>query len=193
MKIVTDEKILRQRCEPVATPEEGQEIANQLFEQLSHEPNGVGLAANQVGIQKRVCVINVKEPIYLVNPEIIDRDQEIQFTESCMSFPGKSIRTIRNIWVTVKSDNLGTNVFGPAHQYENITGNDDDVIECIAVQHEIDHLNGLTMFDKQMFPKEKNKKYSRNEIVTIEKNGEKKQLKFKKIEPFLSQGWKLNF
>jgi len=190
-KIVTNENFLRQRCEPVATIEEGQEIAAELFERLSHERYGIGLAANQIGIQKRVAVINVTTPIVLINPEIVERDQEIPFTESCLSFPGKSVKTVRNIWVTVKSDNLGTVVFGPSHQYENITATDEDVIECIAVQHEIDHLDGKTMFDRQVKPKVLDKKYGRNEIVTIERNGETKQIKFKKVASFLSDGWKI--
>ena len=65
-------------------------ISNQSFEK------GIGLAANQIGINKRVCVINVKEPLVLINPRIVEHSEEqFMFAEGCLSFPGKHVRTGR--------------------------------------------------------------------------------------------------
>ena len=66
-QIITDISYLRQPCEPV-TLEEGMELGKLLIKCLKMTKSGVGLSANQIGIRKRVCVVNVKEPIILVNP-----------------------------------------------------------------------------------------------------------------------------
>ena len=60
--IITEEAKLKVLCEKVNTIEEGEEIGTQLLKELAESKNGIGLAANQIGINKRVCVINVKEP-----------------------------------------------------------------------------------------------------------------------------------
>ena len=63
-------KELNQPCEPCSSVNEGEEIAAKLIKELTISKNGIGLAANQIGIQKRVCVINVKEePVVLINPK----------------------------------------------------------------------------------------------------------------------------
>ena len=74
--IVTDKNKLTTPCEIVSL-EEGEEIAIRLLHELrnSNTP-GIGLAANQIGINKRVCVVNVKEPIVLINPEIVEKSKE---------------------------------------------------------------------------------------------------------------------
>ena len=60
--IITEETKIRTLCEEVKTIKEGEEIGTKLLKELSDSQNGIGLAANQIGINKRVCVINVKEP-----------------------------------------------------------------------------------------------------------------------------------
>ena len=57
--IITDKEQLKQTCELCETVEEGEEIGKQLIEELVNSKSGIGLAANQIGINKRVCVINV--------------------------------------------------------------------------------------------------------------------------------------
>ena len=104
-KIVTDRKYLSRVCKTVPSVEEGERIAAELFQVLSTNQHGIGLSANQIGIQKRVCAINVKEPIYLINPEITETEGETTFVEGCLSFPGKSIRTSRAQHITVTADN----------------------------------------------------------------------------------------
>ena len=63
--IVKDINQLKEVCIPVSSFNygEGEDIAKQLLDELSNSENGIGLAANQIGINKRVCVINVKEPL----------------------------------------------------------------------------------------------------------------------------------
>ena len=67
ISIICDESKLSTVCERVATLEEGERIAKELFRVLA-KTGGVGLAANQIGIDKRVCVVNVNRPITLINP-----------------------------------------------------------------------------------------------------------------------------
>ena len=85
--IVTDREQLKQKCKPCESIEEGEKIGAQLLKTLTESPNGLGLAANQIGINKRVCIINVKEPIAFINPEIIETSGEVIVPESCLSFP----------------------------------------------------------------------------------------------------------
>ena len=183
--IITEERQLRVLCEEVKTLEEGEEIAVQLFKELGDR--GIGLAANQIGNNKRVCVINVKEPIAFINPKITNLENEILYAESCLSFPNKTIKTKRAQWVTVESDNHGKVVFG-SDQY------DDDLLEAVCVQHEIDHLDGITMFDREVKqePIKVEKKIGRNERVTITDGKETKELKWKKAEPLVESGdWEM--
>ena len=69
--IIKDKTKLQKKCSPVSI-EEGEIIGAKLLMELrTSEQSGIGLAANQIGIQKRVCVVNVKEPLVLINPEIV--------------------------------------------------------------------------------------------------------------------------
>ena len=68
----------------------------------------------------------------------------------------------------------------------------DSAFECVCVQHEIDHLDGITMFDRKFIkPAAVSNKIGRNEKVTIEKGSETKTLKYKKAESLLENGWNL--
>ena len=68
----------------------------------------------------------------------------------------------------------------------------DSAFECVCVQHEIDHLDGITMFDRKFVkPAAVSNKIGRNEKVTIEKGSESKTLKYKKAESLLEDGWTL--
>ena len=70
--IVTDKSKIQEKCLPT-TIEEGEEIGIKLLDELRKSNSGIGLAANQIGINKRVCVINVKEPVVLINPKIVEK------------------------------------------------------------------------------------------------------------------------
>ena len=189
--IVKDINQLKQKCVPVSALSygEGEDIAKRLLEELSNSKNGIGLAANQIGINKRVCIINVKEePLILINPEIIERSKEtFVFPEGCLSFPNKHVRTIRNTSIKVKADNHDEELTFSADSKDY-----KDAFECACVQHEIDHLDGITMFDRE-FKQEpiKVNKIGRNEKVTLTKGSESKIIKFKKAQPLLESGWTL--
>ena len=144
--IVKDINQLKEKCLPTSALSygEGEDIAKRLLEELSNSKNGIGLAANQIGINKRVCVINVKEePLILINPEIIERSKEtFVFPEGCLSFPNKHVRTIRNTSIKVKADNHDEELTFSADSKDF-----KDAFECACVQHEIDHLDGILFID----------------------------------------------
>jgi len=186
--IITKKSKLQTICEKVETIDEGDEIGVKLLKELTKNKNGIGLAANQIGINKRVCAINVKEPIVLVNPRIIETSEEtFVFPEGCLSFPNKHIRTTRFVEVVVETDNHDSQL--------SFSANSDDVndaFECVCVQHEIDHLDGVTMFDREwkQEPIKAEKKFGRNEKVTITDGTETKTLKYKKAKSLLeSEKW----
>ncbi|NCI25334.1 peptide deformylase [Francisella tularensis subsp. holarctica] len=111
--------------------------------ELMLETNGVGLAAIQVGIKKRFFIMydNLEEQnpeiITIINPEIIEQNGKIIDEEGCLSFPGVSAKVNRATVVKIKA----LNEFGEEIEVEK----DGFLARCI--QHEIDHLNGITFFD----------------------------------------------
>ena len=184
--IITEITKLQTLCETVSSIEEGEKIGTQLLKELTESTNGIGLAANQIGINKRVCVINVKEPLVLINPRISEQSKEqFMFAEGCLSFPGKHVRTGRFVEVAIEADNHEGKLSFSAES-EDIN----DAFECACVQHEIDHLDGITMYDRKFVkPAAVSNKIGRNEKVTIEKGSESKTLKYKKAESLLEDGW----
>jgi peptide deformylase len=188
--IITEEAKLKLMCEEVKTIKEGEEIGAQLLKELTKSENGIGLAANQIGINKRVCVINVKEPMVLINPRIVERStEEFIFPEGCLSFPNKHVRTKRNVSVIVETDNHGGKLSFSAES-EDVN----DAFECACVQHEIDHLDGITMFERSVTPQPVRvpEKIGRNEKVMITDGKETKELKWKKAEPLVESGdWEM--
>lgn len=188
--IVKDITKLNQPCVWVGSLEEGEDIAVKLFRELITSKNAIGLAANQIGIDKRVCVINVKEPLSFVNPRIVEKsDDTFLSLESCLSFPNKHVRIKRYSEIIVEADNLRNRVMFTAN-----TDNDRDKLECACIQHEIAHLDGLTMFDFEYKPEpivNSDKNYSRNQKVTISNGKETKIIKYKKAERLLELDWEL--
>ena len=191
--IIKDKNKLQEKCSPVSV-KEGEEIGVRLLHELRESNNGIGLAANQIGINKRVCVINVKEPLVLINPKIVEKSKEqFIFPEGCLSFPDSKIKTTRHQDIVVEADNHDGKLSFSANSKDI-----NDAFECVCVQHEIDHLDGITMFDRE-FRQEPlvrgvnaPKKIGRNEKVTITKGTESKVLKYKKAEPMLGDGWTLS-
>jgi len=187
--IIKDRRELEIKCSPVSI-KEGEEIGVRLLHELRESENGIGLAANQIGINKRVCVVNVKEPLVLINPKIVEKSKEqFVFPEGCLSFPNKHVRTTRNVEITVQADNYESKLVFSADSKDI-----KDALECACIQHEIDHLDGITMFDRQFIPKpiiRKSEKIGRNEKVKITNGSETKMLKYKKAEPLLTTGWEI--
>lgn len=104
-----------------------------------HEANGVGLAAPQIGISKRVVVVDVgKGVIELVNPVIISSEGKEIDSEGCLSVPGTEGEVIRAKRVTVEALNRKGEKF-------TVSG---EKLLARAFQHEIDHLDGILFVDK---------------------------------------------
>ena len=155
-----DNPIIQKKLRRV-TLEEGKKIATELFEILNKRKDGIGLAANQVGIDASVAVVNVIEPIVLINPEIVSRETEIPYYEGCLSYPGKGVNTKRYETVEVKSENVdGSMIFSGVDIGESgkVTWEESEVkedralrtLEAVCVQHEIDHLNGVVCMDRKI-------------------------------------------
>ena len=181
--------------------EEGLVIAEELFQILNKRGDGIGLASNQVGIDAQVAVVNVREPIMLINPKVIKKWDEIPYYEGCLSFPGQAIRTQRYRHIIVKSADVDCQYYfsgagspkGAKGSWETSAkyAQDQRILEAICVQHEIDHLNGITIHDreKKLEPTVSVDKIGRNQLVTIKKGDAVKVLKYKKAQPLLNQGW----
>ena len=156
-KIVQDVSKLRTPLTELPKNKAEQDVLGAaLLTQLKNH-KGLGLSANQIGVNKRVCVIGVKDPLVLVNPRIVKRSEEaVQYIESCLSLP-KTMRkpknTVRSVSVTVETDNLGTIEFGADEpdkigtEGHNYFG-DEGLLECVVAQHEIDHLNGILFLQR---------------------------------------------
>ena len=170
-----DNPVIQKKLRRV-TVEEGYKIATELLEILAARKDGIGLAANQVGIDASVAVVNVREPIVLINPEIVSRETEIPYYEGWLSFPGKGCHTKRYETVEVKSDNVdGTIIFSGVDTGEEAKGTWEDgqqkqnrelrTLESVCVQHEIDHLNGMRILDRaqELTIRRTERKIGRNE------------------------------
>ena len=136
---VTDKNKLAKSCQPCGSKVDGIQVGNKLLEILSQVSDGVGLAANQAGINTAVCVIKVTKPLILINPKIVGKFGKSFFQEGCLSFKGDYVLTERWTDIVVVDDNHSNQLF---FSFEK------NALECVCVQHEIDHLNGITMFDR---------------------------------------------
>ena len=191
--------VINQKLKEVSV-EEGLEIATELFQILNERKDGIGLAANQVGIDAQVAVLNVREPIILINPKIEEQWDEIDFYEGCLSYPKKGIHTKRykNIIVKTAQEESGMYFSGVESSkgkgsWEESAKQDQEerLLEAVCVQHEIDHLMGKTILDreKRLLPvKNDYKQYGRNEIVGITNGDTIKEIKYKKAKPLLDSG-----
>ena len=91
--------------------DEGLDIAKDLFNVLTERKDGIGLAANQVGIDASVAVVNVREPIILINPKIIETWDEIPYYEGCLSYPKKGVQTNRFKNIIIKTEQMESNLY----------------------------------------------------------------------------------
>ena len=136
--------VLKKKAAPVSVFDEAlQQLIDDMVETMYAAP-GVGLAAPQVGVSKRLAVIDIssrdeKYPlIVLINPSIVRSDGEIEFEEGCLSIPEYTAKIRRSENLIVRAhDREGTEVEIEA-----------DGLLAIAFQHEIDHLDGLLLIDR---------------------------------------------
>lgn len=153
MRIITSpDPLLREVCEPVEIGDKSvKRLAKQMLREM-YKDDGVGLAAPQVGVLKRIVVIDTqwpqedekgrsmkKNPLVFINPEIIEHsDERVKNLEGCLSVPGISCEIERWSWVKVKCFDENFN--------EVIREGDGLFGRCM--QHEIDHLDGITLFER---------------------------------------------
>ena len=134
--------ILNKKCKEVTEmTARNRELIEDMIDTM-YEANGVGLAAPQVGVLKRIVVIDVSEegdsPIVLINPVITEADGEQTGPEGCLSVPGKSGVVTRANHVKVKALNIDMQPF-------ELEGTE---LLARAVQHELDHLEGVLYTSK---------------------------------------------
>ena len=170
-----DNPLINKKLKEVSV-EEGRTIATELFQILNKRGDGIGLAANQVGIDAQVAVVNVIEPLVLINPKIIHKEFPIDYFEGCLSYPKKGTPTkrYRDIIVQTAQSESGWYFSGVEStneargSWEEKTKKDEQenrLLEAICVQHEIDHLNGITIHDREnkTKPMVSQKKVGRND------------------------------
>ena len=145
--VIYGNEVLRKQCEEIAPDyPEVKKLVEDMFQTLG-EAEGVGLAAPQVGVLKRLIVIDTHDeeegeaprPLFLVNPEIIARSEEkICHEEGCLSVPDQHAEVMRFAEVRVRY----LDYHGEAREVAA------DGLLAIALQHEIDHLDGILYIDR---------------------------------------------
>ena len=133
---------LRRKAKPVEKVDADiQRLLDDMLETMYDAP-GIGLAAVQVNVPLRVVVIDVSEehdqPLCLVNPVIVERRGTEEMDEGCLSVPGFYEPVERSEWVRVRA--LGRE--GEPLEIET------DGLLAVCIQHELDHLDGITMFER---------------------------------------------
>ena len=114
-------------------------IVDEMFDTLYSSDSGIGLAAPQVGIQRQIFVWDMEdEPMVVINPTIVESDGEWVYDEGCLSIPGLFVEMTRPKTVLMR----GLDLDGDEIEIEA------DELEARLFQHELDHLNGVLMFDR---------------------------------------------
>lgn len=132
------DEVLEKVCKPVTEmTSRMEELVDDMLETMKNA-DGVGLAAPQVGVLRRICVIDVgeengtPEPLILINPEVVSEEGEQTGPEGCLSLPGYVGDVTRPMKVTVKAQDRELKEY-------TVTG---EGLLARALCHEIDHLNG---------------------------------------------------
>ncbi len=178
--------------------DEADELRMKLTQALIENP-GLGISATQIGIKKRACYIHFgDEELFLVNPIIKERSNEgFLFMEGCLSIPStlnKPVRTIRACKVVVDTDNLGELTFeiNPEGDKQNEQISKETMMTVI-VQHEIDHLDGITIKDRVYNTQVvKRQTYGRNDKVVMKSpSGEMVEVKYKNSNKYFLEGYEI--
>jgi peptide deformylase len=214
MKLITDRNtnglVSKEFTEFLKTPtlyssftkEEADELEQTLKNGLETYP-GLGISATQLGIKKRACYIKFGDDengreLFLLNPIIKERSKDgFLFYEGCLSIPKTvtaPLRTIRSTKVIVSTDNLGELTF--EINPEGDKANDRVSVETmmtVIVQHEIDHLDGITIKDRvYSTTRSVRKNYGRNDLVVMKSpDGEMIEVKYKKANEFFLKGYEV--
>lgn len=143
-----NDPILRKVSKEVTSFDEKLDVLVEDMIETMHHADGVGLAAPQIGVLKRVIVFDLYDedgPMALINPRIIDQNGLQMEEEGCLSLPGRHGVVKRPLSVTVQFEDLD------GESYE-ITGEE---LLARVLCHEIDHLDGILYIDKQIVLEEK--------------------------------------
>lgn len=133
--------VLRKKARTVEKFDERLSVLIDDMAETMYSANGVGLAAPQVGVLRRVVVIDVGDGLMeLVNPEITEREGEQKEIEGCLSLPGRNGITLRPMSVKVKAQNRN----GQWCVYKG------EGLKARAFCHEIDHLDGILFIDNMI-------------------------------------------
>lgn len=132
---------LKRVAEPIEEiTDEIKTLAQDMLETM-YQTHGIGLAATQVNTHKRLFVMDLSpsqnEPLIFINPEIIHYEGSVPSKEGCLSFPGVYTQIKRFTNITVEFLTL-------ENKKETLQANE---LLGICIQHEIDHLNGITIYD----------------------------------------------
>tara|TARA_A100001011_G_C14277679_1_gene830054 strand:- start:972 stop:1496 length:525 start_codon:yes stop_codon:yes gene_type:complete len=167
--LIEPDPILRKKCQPIEKVDDAlRKLMDDMLSTMYQAP-GIGLAASQIGILRRLVVIDISkdekknDPFFLINPEIIFRSKKTSiFEEGCLSLPGQFAEIERPSECHIKY----TDYNGKPKELKA------DGLLSTCIQHEVDHLNGILFIDylsklkKTMIIKKlKNKKKSLERIV----------------------------
>jgi peptide deformylase len=141
-----DDRILRKKCRKVEVFDKTLELLYKDMLEAMKNDEGVGIAANQIGISKKIiiCIIN-EEPHVFVNPRISSKEGSKNSWEGCLSVPGIYGQVERFTKITVKAQDI---------KGKPVTFEAEDFTARVF-QHEIDHLNGILFIDKAQYLKTK--------------------------------------
>ena len=153
-----DNPVIQKKLRKVSV-DEGLKIAEELLNILSERKDGIGLAANQVGYDASVAVVNVREPRILINPVIKEQWDEVPYYEGCLSFPKKGVHTKRYKSVIIHTEQEESDWYFSGAEISNeakgtweedgkIQDQELRLLESVCIQHEIDHLNGMRILDR---------------------------------------------
>ncbi|MFL2852570.1 MAG: peptide deformylase [Candidatus Pelagibacter sp.] len=142
--LIEPDPILRKKCESLEQVDDStRKLMKEMLETMYEAP-GIGLAAVQVGILKRLVVIDIskdkekKDPLFLINPEIIHKSEKTSvYEEGCLSLPGQFAEIERPAECILKYIDYN----GKAKELKA------DGLLATCIQHEVDHLNGILFID----------------------------------------------
>ena len=140
IRLVPDPILFRKARKVAKITEQHRKLAYDMVETMT-EHSGVGLAANQVGVLERICVVRtpeMEEAMVLVNPEIVKKEGQREVEEGCLSVPGYRGMVTRSEKVQARALDLDSKRF-------KVDAENDLLAQ--ALEHEIDHLNGIMYMD----------------------------------------------
>jgi peptide deformylase len=172
---VFGDPVLKTKAVPVADIDgKAVRLVDDMFDSLYDCGNGLALAAPQIGVQKQVVVWDLgDDPQVIFNPEIVESDGEWVYEEGCLSIPGLYVELARPKTVLVRGIDLDGN---PVER-------EADELEARMFQHELDHLNGVLMFDR-MTPDQRRDAMAEYRRITEQSaqpapNGERRRLRLR--------------